>query len=144
MGTVAYQITSLSIVYSTVYSDADPRKHQSSASLAFVHEIHRGPVKSPHKWPITRKCFHLMTSSCPSACIVPPTKANYTWSHYRLLWFYTKTRYCRRDLTFEDFHYWNISLPVGSGLKLIKILPLTVVPVRVLKRTYLCCHEVTH
>ena len=51
------------IVYSNVYSDADQRKHQSSASLAFVRGIHRGPVNSPHKWPVTRKCFHLMTSS---------------------------------------------------------------------------------
>ena len=51
MGTIASQITSLTIVYSTVYSDADQRKHKSSASLAFVRGIHRG------------KCFHLMTSS---------------------------------------------------------------------------------
>ena len=36
---------------------ADQRKHQSSASLAFVREIHRGPVNSPHKWPVTRKIF---------------------------------------------------------------------------------------
>ena len=57
MGTIASQITSLTIVYSTVYSDADQRKHQSSASLAFVRGIHRGPVNSPHKWPVTRKMF---------------------------------------------------------------------------------------
>ena len=44
MGTIASQITSLTIVYSTVYSDADQRKHQSSASLAFVRGIHRGPM----------------------------------------------------------------------------------------------------
>ena len=50
------QISSLAIVYSTV-SDADQRKHQSSASLAFVRGIHRGPVNSPHKWPVTRKMF---------------------------------------------------------------------------------------
>ena len=55
MGTIASQITSLATVYSTVYSDADQRKHQSSASLAFVRGIHRGPVNSPHKWPVTRK-----------------------------------------------------------------------------------------
>ena len=55
MGTMASQITSLTIVYSTVYSGADQRKHQSSASLAFVRGIHRGPVNSPHKWPVTRK-----------------------------------------------------------------------------------------
>ena len=57
MGTIASQITSLTVVYSTVYSDAVQRNHQSSASLAFVWGIHRGPVKSPHKWLVTRKCF---------------------------------------------------------------------------------------
>ena len=57
MGSMASQITSLTIVYSTVYSAADQRKHQSSASLAFVRGIHRGPVISPHKWPVTRKMF---------------------------------------------------------------------------------------
>ena len=55
MGAIASQITSLTIVYSAVYSDADQRKHQSSASLASVRGIHRGPVNSPHKWPVTRK-----------------------------------------------------------------------------------------
>ena len=49
--------TSLTIVYSTIYSGADQSKHQSSASLAFVWGIHRGPVNSPHKWPVTRKMF---------------------------------------------------------------------------------------
>ena len=57
MGTMAFQITSLTSVYSTVYSGADQRKHQNSAALAFVWEIHRGPVNSPHKWPVTRKMF---------------------------------------------------------------------------------------
>ena len=50
-------ITSLKIVYSTVYSRADQRKHQISASLAFVRGIHRWPVNSPHKWPVTWKMF---------------------------------------------------------------------------------------
>ena len=57
MGTITSQITSLMIVYSTVYSDADRRIHRSSASLAFVRGIHRGPVNSPHKWPVARKMF---------------------------------------------------------------------------------------
>ena len=57
MGTIASQITSLTIVYSTVYSSADQRKHQSSVSLAFVRGIYRGPVNSPHKWPVTRNMF---------------------------------------------------------------------------------------
>ena len=55
MGAMVSQITSLTIVYSTVYSGADQRKHQSSASLAFVRGIHRSPVNSPHKWPVTLK-----------------------------------------------------------------------------------------
>ena len=64
MGAIASQITSLTIVYLTIYSGADQRKHQSSASLAFVRGIPRWSVNSPHKWPVTRKCFHMMTSSC--------------------------------------------------------------------------------
>ena len=56
-GAMASQITSLMIVYSTVYSSADQRKHQSSASLAFVRGIHRRPVNSLHKGPVTRKIF---------------------------------------------------------------------------------------
>ena len=54
MSAMASQITSLTIVYSIVYSGADQRKHQSSASLAFV----------PHKWPVTRKMFPFDESSC--------------------------------------------------------------------------------
>ena len=57
MGTIASQITSLTIGYSTACSDADKRKHQSSASLAFVRGIHLGPVNSPYNWPVTRKTF---------------------------------------------------------------------------------------
>ena len=56
-GVMASQITSLTIVYSTVYSGAVQRTHQSSASLAFVWGIHRAPVNFPHKWPVTRKIF---------------------------------------------------------------------------------------
>ena len=57
MGSIASQITSLTIVYSSVHSGADHRKHQSTASLAFVRGIHRRPVNSPHKGPVTRKMF---------------------------------------------------------------------------------------
>ena len=54
---VSSQITSITIIYSNVLSGADKRKHHSSASLAFVRGIHRWPVNSPHKWPVTRKMF---------------------------------------------------------------------------------------
>ena len=57
MSTMASQITSLTIVCSRVYSGSDQRKRQSFASLAFVWGIHRWPVNSPYKWPVTRKMF---------------------------------------------------------------------------------------
>ena len=63
MTTIASQITSLTVVYSTVYSDADQRKHQSSASLAFVWGIHRDRWIPRTKGQLRGKCFHLMTSS---------------------------------------------------------------------------------
>ena len=50
---VYIQITSLT----SVYSGTDQRKHQSSLSLAFVRGIHRWPMNSPHKGPVTRKLF---------------------------------------------------------------------------------------
>ena len=77
MGTIASQITSLIIVYPTVYSGADQRKHQSSASLAFVRGISRGPGNSPHKWPVTQKMFPFddvimfwtfLPPACPPNC----------------------------------------------------------------------------
>ena len=56
-GAMASPTTSLTIVYPTVYSSADQRKYQSSALLAFVWGIHRWPVNSPHKGPVTWKMF---------------------------------------------------------------------------------------
>ena len=67
MDAIASQITSLTIVSSTVYSVADQWKHQSSASLAFVWGIHRWPVNSPHKGPVTR---NFTTSSWSSWVII--------------------------------------------------------------------------
>ena len=62
--TMASQITSLTVVYSTVYSDADQRKHQSIPSLAFVWGIHRDRRIPRTKGKLRGKCLHLMTSSC--------------------------------------------------------------------------------
>ena len=65
MGAMASQITCVSeaIVHSSACSDADQRKQQSSALLAFVRGIRRSPVNSPHKGTVTRTKFHSMTSS---------------------------------------------------------------------------------
>ena len=57
MSEMASQITGVSIVCSTVFSGADQRKHQSSASLAFVWGIHRWPVNATHKGRVRRKMF---------------------------------------------------------------------------------------
>ena len=64
MSATASQIIGVSIVYPTVYSDADKKKHQNSASLAFVRGIHRSPVDSLTKGQWRGKYFHLITSSC--------------------------------------------------------------------------------
>ena len=70
---MASQITSLTIVYPSVYSGANQRKHQSSASLAFVQGIHRW-VKSPHKGPVTRKMFSfddvIMDTPCTESIVI--------------------------------------------------------------------------
>ena len=55
MSAMAFQVTSVSIVCSAVCSGIEQRKHQRSSSLAFVREIHRWPMDSPHKGPVTRK-----------------------------------------------------------------------------------------
>ena len=74
MTTMASQITSLTVVYSTVYSDADQRTYQSSASLAFGWGIHRDRWIPRTKGQLRGKCFHLMTSSWLSdyRCILRP------------------------------------------------------------------------
>ena len=54
---MATRITSVPIVYSTVCSGAGQRKHLRYASLAFEGGIHRWPVNSPDKGPVTRTMF---------------------------------------------------------------------------------------
>ena len=78
MGAIASQINSFTIVYSTVYSDADQRKHQISASLAFVWGIHRRPVNSQHKWPVARKMFPF--DAVIMFCSRPVAKSMYYWN----------------------------------------------------------------
>ena len=63
MSGLASQITSLRIVYLTVYPGADQRKHQSPASLDFVRGLHRGPGIPRTNGQYRGNCFHLMTSS---------------------------------------------------------------------------------
>ena len=57
MGAMRLKSPGIMIVYSIVYLGADKRKHQSSASLAFVRGIHRWPVNYLHKGPVSWKMF---------------------------------------------------------------------------------------
>ena len=81
---IASQITSLNIVHSNVYLGTYQRKHQSSAPLAFEWGIHRWPVNSPHKGPVTRKMF-------PFDDVIMLLCFAWLWWHFqfcRLIWSY--------------------------------------------------------
>ena len=82
LGAMASQVTNLTIVYSSVYSGIDQRKHQSSASLAFMRGIHRWPVNSPHKGPVTREMFGfndviMISGVCCVAALCGPEEAGH-------------------------------------------------------------------
>ena len=74
MSAMASQIPRVSIVYSTICSGADKRKHQSSALLAFVRGIHRWLMNFLHKGPVTQKMFPIydvmMLFHLPSAVTI--------------------------------------------------------------------------
>ena len=106
MTTMTSQITSLTVVYSTVYSRPRSKKHQSSASLAFVWGIHRGPVNSPHKWPVTRKMLPF-----DDVIMTPEGIQNATLAHMRrLLWFALALG---QVWTFQNIRYirWHQDIP---------------------------------
>ena len=90
MSAMESQITSLTIVYSTVYSGSAQRKHQSSASLAFVRGIHLWPVNSPHKRPVMRKILPfddvIMSSTIVITLPSPPLYSpSYFGRHYTMM-----------------------------------------------------------
>ena len=90
MSAMASQITGVSIVCSTVGSCADQRKHQSFASLAFVQGIHRWPVNSPHKRPVTGKCdyglFFIEIVRVHSVGIFPQNMPQF-YFYFQLIWY---------------------------------------------------------
>ena len=102
--TMASQVISLTVVYSTVYSDVDQRKHQSSASLAFVRGIHRGPVNSPHKWPVTRKMLPfddvIMIRGTHQAGGLPRTKCDRIIANNNLKWHFVTENELRSNIFF--------------------------------------------
>ena len=93
MYSVVSQIAGVSIVCPIFYLGAGQRKHQSSVSLAFVKGIHRWPVNSPHKWPVTRKMLpfddFIMTGTSQDVCLR---------NH---LWFETQSKRQLREYFFQ-------------------------------------------
>ena len=103
MTAIASHITSLTIVYSIVYSDTDQRKHQSSASLAFARGIHRDRWIPRTNGQLRGKCFHLMTSSCKDTLIHCERVAYWQFTNYSVenvlnKWFV---------ITEWDAQYWH-------------------------------------
>ena len=110
MGVMASQITSVSFVYSTVCSDADQRKYQSSTSLAFVRGIHPLPMNSPHKGPVMRKIFPfddvIMKWFKRAPCIIPL----YVWQMYPRGWSHVRSFHfavCGIESTSTQFSFWR-------------------------------------
>ena len=126
MNAMASQITSLTIVYWTVYLGVDQRQDQSSASLAFVWGIHRWPVNSPHKRPVTQKMFPfddviMGLPEIPRATFIgmlynracPPGGhyCSYHWGQHPQLW-----------MPSDMFHSMNTLKPEQNGCHFADIL----------------------
>ena len=151
MGAMVSQITGLTIVYSTIYSGTDQRKHQSSASLTFVRGIHRWPVNSSHKWPVARKMFPLydvimewLVRKCAQyytqiqwrlsfACVismsnifyVSPKQHSMSWLDISLkrlqVTFHKQAPTVMSHLT-QWLHHWFPDRPIGASLHVTSVI----------------------
>ena len=118
MSAMASQITSLTIVYSNVYSGADQSKQQSSASLAFVQGIHRWPVNSPHKGPVTRKMFpfddvsmkyiHIMPANIPRLLLATALRQAWLLSKDLNIFFQYEISITWAQVQFHGQWIWNV------------------------------------
>ena len=106
MSAIASQITSLTIVCSTVYSGADEKNHQSSPSLVFVWGIHRSAVNSPHKGPVTRKMFPF---DDVIRCLHKLKPQNHT-IQLCYLWRFGRQVYCNISASIHE-PPWHLSTP---------------------------------
>ena len=124
MGVMASPIIGLAIVYSTVYSGSDQRKHQRSASLAIVLGIHRWPVNSPHKWPVTWKMFlfddvimfNIIISIAIFLPLISLLSLNPTFHHVLLLCKFEQTGVVVELIT----GYWAI--PIDNNAVILTII----------------------
>ena len=101
MSDMASQTIGVSVVYPTIVSGEDKRKHQSSESLAVVRGTLESPVNSPHKRPVTRKMFpsddaimesglavhlHIIQYSVRSMCGFIRRILYNIWHHKKYIW----------------------------------------------------------
>ena len=119
MGAMASQITSLTIVYSAVYSSDDHRKHQSSASLAFLRGIHQRPVNIPHKWAVTRKMFSFDDVIMVLYCFVLLRLYCELLVNSRDWFTYNQQHYFTGTEMFGNFLRWQWSNPQIFGRNLL-------------------------
>ena len=127
--TMASQIISLTIVYSTDYSDVDQGKHQSSASLAFVWGSHLDRWIPRTKGQLRGKCFHLMTSSCSLTAygVVRPRWVSNYYNHRDQAFFPPWWLWWRRSLmmtlgTTFDCDFWCACARDDQSLSLLSWL----------------------
>ena len=127
---MASQIASPTVVYSNVYAGADKREHPSSALLAFLRGIHRSPVNSPHKGPVTWKCFHLMTSSWET-CVGYHCLTFYrdqirrrvsSWPFYNQLWTLSLTRIIFNPSWISHYFHYEILHWACNHLSILGLL----------------------
>ena len=118
------QITSLTVVYSIVYSGVNQRKHQSSASLAFVREIHRGPVNFPHKWPVTRKMFPF-DGVITFDDVIMGTKPQQNTTQENAEWMIKVTwpvKTIKPDMLRPNYSYHYVQLSFGAQITQFKVV----------------------
>ena len=101
MSVMASQITSLTIVYSTIYSGADQRKHQSSASLAFV----RGNS------PVNGEFPEQMASDAENVSIL--------WCYHEIYMIFKS----QAQLGIFNLHPWSLAIYVMTATFLLKNNP---------------------
>ena len=100
-------------LFTEAFIQAQIKKHQSSASLAFVRGIHRGPVNSPHKWPVTGKMF-------PFDDVIMRRAARYCHTvskSFHCTWFIDDVSEFVKNLTILTMGHWE-RLPVSQSNEL--------------------------
>ena len=122
-GAMASQITSLTILYSTVYSSANQRKHQSAASLVFVRGTHQWTVNSSYKWPVTRKMFPFDDVSKHK--IYRPSRRNtmiYIYCRSIFRWTYVSRGFKFSSSHNESTYYRRIPLKLVGNFQMLLVI----------------------